>query len=313
MSQPPLDDRNMLTDIEAPQGTPELEARKVAMAAALSGEDAVRKARMHAFIVPREHGAWGLLLVPLFTGVAAGVGPANQLWPVFLFTLASLSLFWLRTPVEALLGSGVIVAHSAEERRMALCVAVVSAAISIACLSALMWNGRNLQLILLGLIAAAALAAQFMLRRFGRQTRMAAQLVGAIALTATAPAAYYLGTGHLGERGLLLWLANWCFAANQIHFVQVCIHSARTATLKEKFMKGSTFLWGQVVLFAALLLGTAFRWLPGFMILAFVPGLFRGTRWFFRYQPLDVKKLGWSEMTQGVTFGILLALAFIIS
>jgi uncharacterized membrane protein len=285
----------------------------MAMAAILTSEDAVRKARMHGFIVPREHGAWGLLLVPLFTGVAVGVTPSNQVWPVFLFTLASLSLFWLRTPLEALLGSGVIVAHSAEERRMALRVAVVSAVISVACLFALMWNRRNLQLILFGLIAAAALAAQFILRRLGRQTRMAAQLVGAIALTATAPAAYYLGTGHLGKRGLLLWLANWCFACNQIHFVQMCIHSTRAATLKEKFMKGSAFLWGQAVLFGALLLGTAFRWLPAFITLAFVPGLFRGALWFFRYQPLDVKKLGWSEMKQGVTFGSLLALAFIIS
>ena len=33
---------------------------------------AVRRTRTRALIVPREHGAWGLLLVPLFTGVVAG-------------------------------------------------------------------------------------------------------------------------------------------------------------------------------------------------------------------------------------------------
>src|ERR1039458_4845031 len=32
---------------------------------------AAQRARRRALIVPREHGAWGLLLVPLFTGVAA--------------------------------------------------------------------------------------------------------------------------------------------------------------------------------------------------------------------------------------------------
>jgi len=40
-----------------------------------STSDAVRaqQTRTRALIVPREHGAWGLLLVPLFTGVVQGL------------------------------------------------------------------------------------------------------------------------------------------------------------------------------------------------------------------------------------------------
>jgi hypothetical protein len=53
---------------------------------------------------------------------------------------------------------------------------------------------------------------------------MAAQLAGAIGLTCTAPAAYYVGTGRLSERAFVLWAANWIFAGNQIHFVQLRIH-----------------------------------------------------------------------------------------
>jgi hypothetical protein len=62
--------------------------------------DAVRAAqhtRRRALIVPREHGAWGLLLVPLFTGVVAGFASEHRIWPLLLFTVAALSLFWLRT------------------------------------------------------------------------------------------------------------------------------------------------------------------------------------------------------------------------
>jgi len=55
-------------------------------------------------VVPREHGAWGMLLVPLVTGavVAArtGMNFANLTW----FVVAALALFWLRTPVESWLG-----------------------------------------------------------------------------------------------------------------------------------------------------------------------------------------------------------------
>jgi hypothetical protein len=56
--------------------------------------DAVRAAqntRRRALIVPREHGAWGLLLIPLFTGLVAGFVSEHRIWPLLLFTVAALS------------------------------------------------------------------------------------------------------------------------------------------------------------------------------------------------------------------------------
>src|SRR5450432_1958183 len=35
---------------------------------------------------------------PLFTGVVAGFASEHRIWPLLLFTVAALSLFWLRTP-----------------------------------------------------------------------------------------------------------------------------------------------------------------------------------------------------------------------
>ena len=273
-----------------------------------------QQARARALIVPREHGAWGLLLVPLFTGVAAGLAPAYRIGPLFVFLVGALSLFWLRTPVESLLGTGTIKAHTPQERRTALLASAMLIAVSGACLAGLMWNGKYLQILLLGGAAALAFTAQALLRRLGRQARMAAQLVGVIGLTCAAPAAYYIGTGRLDERALVLWAANWAFAANQIHFVQLRIHAARAANFSEKFARGRTFFLAQIVLLVALILAVFLRVAPSLTILAFVPALVRGTQWFFRKpEPLDVKGLGWSEMKQGVTFGILLSLAFICS
>jgi hypothetical protein len=186
--------------------------------------DAVRaaqKARTRALIVPREHGAWGLLLVPLFTGVAAGFAPEHRIWPLLMFTVAALSLFWLRTPVESLIGTGPLAASTGRERRMALITSISLAALATACLAGLMWKGHNLQLLLLGGATALAFLVQSVLRRLGRKTRMVSQLVGAIGLVCTAPAAYYIGTGRLSERAFVLWVANWIFAGNQIHFVQL--------------------------------------------------------------------------------------------
>ena len=273
---------------------------------------AVQQTRRKAMIVPREHGAWGLLLVPLFTGMAAGFAPEHRGWPLLLFTVAALSLFGLRTPVESLLGIGPIFARTADERWTAFIGSASFAIVATACLSALMWKGQYPALLIFGAASACALALQSVLRKLGRGARMISQVVGAIGLTSTAPAAYYIGTGHLDTRAFLLWIANWIFAGNQIHFVQLRIHAARATTFAEKLTKGKVFLAAQPVLLLALVLGSRWHILPALASLAFVPAVVRGLHWFFQKpEPLDVKRLGWSEMKHGVTFGLLLALAFL--
>ena len=143
---------------------------------------------------------------------------------------------------------------------------------------------------------------------------MAAQLVGAMGLVCTAPAAYYIGSGQLGERAFVLWAANWIFAGNQIHFVQLRIHSARAITFSQKFAHGKFFLLGEPVLFACLVMAALRHFLPPLAVVAFVPAFVRGMLWFFRKpEPLDIRSLGWSEMKHGMAFGVLLAIAFIVS
>ncbi len=93
------------------------------MAEASKPVRAALRARTRALIVPRENGAWGLLLVPLFTGVAAGFASA-RIWPLLVFTIVELSLFWLRTPVESLIGTGSMTAHTRLERRTAFIASV---------------------------------------------------------------------------------------------------------------------------------------------------------------------------------------------
>lgn len=284
------------------------------MSTTIPSVSAAQQARRRALFVPREHGAWGLLLVPLFTGVVAGFAPAHRVWPLLVFTMATLSLFWLRTPLESLAGTSSVVARTSQERRTALIASFCLSAVSISCLTGLMWKGRNSALLFFGVATALALLAQSGLRTFGRRTRMAAQLVGTVGLTCTAPAAYYIGTGQLDRRAFVLWAANWIFAGNQIHFVQLRIHAARTATFSEKFDRGRFFFLAQAVLLVALTIASLWRVLPPLTVIAFVPALVRGTRWFFqRPKPVDVRSLGWSEMKHGATFGLLLAAAFVCS
>src|SRR5215510_6341342 len=73
-------------------------------------------------LVPREHGSWGLWLLPLISGAVVGWGArsngsmASILW----FFLAAASAFLVHQPFQAWLGHSAFKARSPEEKRAAL-------------------------------------------------------------------------------------------------------------------------------------------------------------------------------------------------
>jgi hypothetical protein len=182
-----------------------------------------------------------------------------------------------------------------------------------ASVTALLWNGRNRGLLVIGAIAALAFGVQAGVKKLGRKGRMPAQVIGAIGLTSTAAGAYYVATGKLDRVAIALWLANWLFAGDQIHFVQLRIHCSRATTPGEKLHQGLAFFAGQIGLIGVILAACRFGLFPAAIALAFVPVLVRGTLWFVGgREPLDVHKLGFTELTHALIFGGLLVAGFLV-
>jgi hypothetical protein len=284
------------------------------MAHSASQFAALPNRRMTALIAPREHGAWGLLFVPLATGGALGVLSGGNGLPLMALSIAALALFWLRTPVESWLGTGLLRAQGQRERRSVGITILVLAALASVALASLFSKGLNRGLMILGPIALSAFLAQALLRKLGRRTRMLSQIVGTLGLTVTAPAAYYVVMGSLDRDAWALWMANFLFAGNQIHFVQLRIHSARATGWSQKFQCGRGFFAGQLILATALLSAWRFALIPALAAFAFLPLLIRGTAWFFgRQKALMVRRLGWTELAHSVIFGIWLVAGFHVS
>jgi hypothetical protein len=273
-----------------------------------------RRERRQALILPREHGAWGLLLVPMVTAAGVALRESSHIIPVLLLLTATLALFWLRTPVESLLGTSAMRAQTKSERRDVAFVIAALAAVAALALGILLRAGRNPILWPIGIAAGLAFVGQGMLKKLGRSTRMLSEIVGTIGLTSSAPAAYYVITGKFGATAWMLWLANLIFAGNQIHYVQLRIHTARVEGLKSKLSRGWTFALGQFAM-AVVLSAAAMRgFLPWIALLAFVPLLFRG--WFYFFQkpgPLQVRQLGWGELRQAIAFCVLFIGAFAVA
>lgn len=268
--------------------------------------DQARRERHRALIIPREHGAWGLLLVPIITGAGIAFRECSHIFPLILLSAAALALFWLRTPAESLLGTSAMRAQTSEEARTVKLAIVLLGGIAGAALCALLWAGRNADLWPLGAVAAAAFLGQSLLKKLGGRARMWSEMVGTIGLTAAAPAAYYVITGNFSATAWMLWIANLLFAGDQIHYVQLRIHSAKIDGLRAKLAHGWGFAVGQALMTAVLTLACMSRLMPAIVSLAFAPLLFRG--WFYFVQepsPFLVRRLGWNEVKHAAAFCIL--------
>jgi hypothetical protein len=283
------------------------------MAGVATPISSARNGRQRALVIPREHGAWGMLLVPLATGAVASLRSSVNGGPLALFILAAVSLFWLRTPFESWLGTSAIKAQTNNERTFVLKVIAGIGVLAVVSIVGLLWNGQFQGLLVIGAVAGLAFAIQAGVKKLGRKGRMPAQIIGAVGLTSTAAGAYYVATGKLDHTAVALWLANWLFAGNQIHFVQVRIRSSRATNMDEKMRQGLFFLCGQVCLIGAILAACRLGLFPGAIALAFLPVLVRGTLWFVRrHRPLDVHQLGLSELTHALIFGALLCASFLL-
>jgi hypothetical protein len=276
--------------------------------------DKARRERRRALIVPREHGAWGLLLVPMVTGAGVAFHQASHVFPLILLLTAALALFWLRTPLESFLGTSAMRAQTLEESHTLRSAIVLFGGLATVALVALLWAGRNADLWPLGAAVAAAFIGQAVLKKLGRKTRMLSEMVGTIGLTASAPAAYYVITGEFNATAWMLWLANILFAGDQIHYVQLRIHTAKIQGFRAKFTHGWGFALGQTLMTAIITLACLARLMPPIASLAFAPLLFRG--WFYFVQeptPLVVRRLGWSELKHATAFCVLLIATFILA
>lgn len=270
-----------------------------------------QQTRVRHLVWPREHGAWGMLFVPLVTGAAVGLMAGGDAAPLALLVVAVFGFFCLRTPVESLWGTSPMKARTTEEREKVAWYVVVFATVALASLGGLFALGQGLGLIVVGVTAVAAFVLQATLRLVRPRSRMLAQVVGAAGLTSTAAAGYCVVTGHLDWRAVALWAANWIFAGNQIHFVQVRLHSARLATFKDKLKRGVAFFDGQFAMVGVLLAAWALGLLPALALAAFIPVLLRGLLWFFNgAQALSVKRLGFTELAHTIVFGVMIVAAF---
>lgn len=237
--------------------------------------------------LPREHGAWGILLVPLATAAGiAGVFDAK----IVLLTASVICFFVTRM--------------SFQKRHWNWVAILLAASAATALPLVLVWHRW-------WLVAFAAASAPLAFRKTERN--LAAQLIAMLGLTATAPAAWYVATGKFDAWAWKLWLLNSLYFASGFFFVKMHIAAAirrqHFVALAEKIRFATAnvaFHVGAVCLLTLLVVTGVIAW-PCAVI--FAPMVVRGLVGTARLTPtLRIKRLAWLEVTYSVVFGVSLIL-----
>ncbi|HKV91330.1 MAG TPA: YwiC-like family protein [Candidatus Angelobacter sp.] len=264
-------------------------------------------------VVPREHGAWALWLLPLISGGIAGYfsAPRSAVAPALWFSLVAVCAFLVHQPLETLLDVSVLRLRSLHEQRVAVFwVMGLTAMASLGVLELLRLH-RGLIFVFAGMaLSSFALGALF---GRTRSLRVSKQHVGALGLTSTAAGAYYVTTGRIDGTALLLWLATWLFASSQIEYVQLRLHTANVNSRLRKIKAGWKVCFLHLLLLgAAISIQAVTKTAPLFNLL-FVPAAVRLVVWMLRpARPLRLYLLGMSELFQSILFNALLTGAFLM-
>ena len=258
----------------------------------------IHPARRWALVWPREHGAWGILLVSLLTGATVGASSGPTLAREGWLVAAAGALFCARAPVEnALFPDSPFRPRTTSELRWMAFFAGAFSAIAGVALGALVGRAPA-GFYVVGVVAADAFGVQAVIKRRGPHLRLLAQLAGALGLTATAAMACSVASGRMDRLALILWAINWLFATNQILYVQLRIHECRVGNRKKKLVGKRSFLGSEIV--TAACLGALWRLglIPAGSLIAFVPVLMRGAILAFPPdgRPLEIRRLGKEEL-----------------
>jgi len=266
-----------------------------------------------SLLVPREHGSWGLWLLPLISGAVVGYvfSPHAALEPVLWFGLAAASAFLIYQPLESLLGLSLIKTRSQGQQRTAL-IWIILLTIAAVCSVLELLHLQRFLVLLIAVVASGCFGVRSLLGR-SRRVRVFKQLIGALGLSSTAAGAYYAATGRMDRTALTIWLASWLFAIGQIEYVQLRLRSAQVRSSRQRAMNSLTVsVFHVLVMSIAIAAGMAHA-APLLLGLTFIPAVTRLALWIVRlWRPLGVHILGISELAQGIVFNGLLIAAFVV-
>lgn len=261
-----------------------------------------------AYLLPREHGAWGIVLIPFLTAVAIAGRLTVAVWlglaAVLLAFIARYSLELLLIPeLNRRAGSP----PRARARQLAWAYSLPAATIGV--LLVVWW--RLYLLLPVGVLAALFFLFHLWAGRRSSDRSWGAELLGTVGLTLSGLVGWITATGGLNQIGLLVWWLNCVFFCTGIVYVKSRVRG-RLAVHRPELQQATHFMLGFHVAVVLFVLALAYlRWISPLILLPFAVAAARAS-WGARRisQPFALRRLGWSEVALSIFFATFLTLGF---
>ncbi len=256
--------------------------------------------------IPKEHGAWAVLLVPLLIGVSVGKAADFQ-WLYLL--CAALAVFMSYVPAKVVMRNFTGHTQPALKVYQATFWLCVYAGLALLFLAPLLARGRW-TLLPLGALAVLFFFGSFLAaERYPRS--LAGDLLAVLGLTLTAPAAYYVSQERLDTVAASAWLLTFLFFGGNVVYVAMKIRTSGmkrdSLDLTEKISLGKANLMYHLFALAGVSALGAFQFLGRYAFLAFVPVTAHAIYGTMTLSSrVRFKNLGLILVAQSLLFGILL-------
>jgi hypothetical protein len=259
-------------------------------------------------ILPREHGAWAVLIVP---ALSASILTQSVSVNFFLLVLSTLLVFMSHSPLHVVLREFSDTPNQREKYVQARFWATAYLALAFAFILPVLLRGYQ-SLIPLGLLALAALAANYFLTGTAPRT-IPGDLAAVIGLTLSGPAAYYVLRGAFDGQSFILWIFNFIFFGNCVFYVHTKMKASATKksvlSFQEKLHLGKYLIAYNVLAASVLLYLFLDHVTPEYSLLAFVPMSTQSILGTLKLSgKVRFRNLGYALLGQAVLFAILLGM-----
>lgn len=171
-------------------------------------------------VIPKQHGAWTILLASCIIGIIAGVKTGGRIGAELILSLtAVISGFLLRHAIAVFLKSG----------RPPRWV-VIYFLMSVLPFMTLVFHYDRALFMYFGIIAAAAMLASLVMERMKLDRTLGGEIIGTCALSLAAPAVFYAISGRASSEAVSLWLLSAAFFGANLIFVRYALRHSDFST-----------------------------------------------------------------------------------
>jgi len=262
--------------------------------------------------LPKEHGSWAMLVVPLLLGLAIAPG---WHWRVIGLLIAAFGFFLVRFPLATLVKTR---RRKKGERAYLWQWVIIYGGVTalsggwLVLVQGLWW------LVPLGLIGGMLLLFHLWLVARRQEMSVVGELAGIFGLALGAPMTYYVAGGQLDRVAAALWLVNALYFGGTVFYIKLKVRQqprlAAPDRVGERLVKAKACLAYQTIALTIMAALVAFQWAPWLALLAFVPVTIKVIYGAWQWQDkksLSLTRLGMTEIIHAVAFTVLVIVAFV--